>query len=190
VSDSKFSRYHDPSAFPLNAVETVKRHAEWFFAGKKFDTSEAISLLVQEATRGGAGAVKIDTERGWVSITADVDWLEGDVAAFFAPLSYLAGGRNSSRVEVALTAFCDAVVTATSKGVFEVKSGEHVTELHELSTEGRTVAFLPPLEERPPSLEEAKTAQPQTTTLRLVQGEGAERISAAVASFLEKQQSA
>lgn len=190
VSESDSSEGRNYSASPLDAVEAVRRHPEWFFADRKFDTTEAIALLVEEATRGGASAVDIRTDRGWVRVAADVDWLEGDAAAFFAPLSYRAGGRNSSRVEVALTAFCDAVVTATSQGVYQVKSMEQAAGMEQLLTGGRTVAFLPPSEARLSAADNESRAAPPSSALRLVQGEGPERIAAAVKSFLKKQQSA
>jgi hypothetical protein len=134
-------------------VQTVRRHPEWYFRSGRFDSSEAISLLVEEATRAGATSVEVRRQVDWTSVSADVDWLLNDVAAFFAPVSYPEGGRNSARVEVALTAFCDAVVTATAAGVFEVSSAPEGSavdrELLVVSgSHGRTVAFLPPREAR------------------------------------------
>jgi hypothetical protein len=171
-------------------------HPEWFFRSGRFDTEELISLLVEEAARGGASAVDIRRQGAWVTIAADVDWLAGDVAPFFAPLSYPEGGRNSSRVEVVLTAFCDAVVTFAGDIIFEVKSSAevpaHTQVVPEVGpTQGRAIAFLPPAESRLKRGTEPSEAGPVARpALRLVQCEGEERISSAVRSFLAKRQHA
>ena len=172
----------------VHAIQAVKDHPQWFFRSGRFDTEELISLLVEEAARGGASAVDVRRDDGWVTVSADVDWLAGDVAAFFAPLSYPEGGRNSSRVEVVLTAFCDAVVTFTDS-IFEVKSSagipEHERRVPEMPpTSGRTIAFLPPAESRLGTTRGSSTVvEGNRPPLRLVQGEAEERITSAVRSF-------
>lgn len=183
-------RPSDPS---LDAVETVRRHPEWYFRSGVFDPFEAASLLVEEASREGATMIEMRREGDWFRVSADVDWLSGDLAAFFAPLSYPGGGRNSSRVEVILTAFCDAVVTASAGVAHEVASspGALLREagLYPLDAgAGRVIAFLPPASSATAGRQEAGVGA--RAALRLLQGRGEEQITAAVASFIAKQASA
>src|SRR5262245_24015718 len=110
------------AAGALDALATVRRHPEWFFRDGQFNSDEVLVMLANEAIRGGATAVGFNSGGPWLVVAADQDWLDGDVAAFFRPLSYAEGGQNSTRVEVALTAFCPAVVTVTAKGVYVVRS--------------------------------------------------------------------
>jgi hypothetical protein len=187
LSESEGSR-----ARTLDAVRTVRSHPEWFFRTAEFDTTELISLLVEEATRAGARHVEVRHEDEWFGVTADTDWLAGDLAAFFAPLSYPEGGRNSSRVEVALTAFCDGVVTGANGGVLhEVKSSRESPH-HDLRfpwetpTEGRLVAFLPPVESRTSHAEQPHPEPTHRVGLRLVQGEGEDKIISAIQSLVRK----
>jgi hypothetical protein len=180
-----------PDIRGLDAVETVSRHPQWYFRKGEFDLDELVAHLVEEATRAGARSVYVRRDGDWISVSADQDWLGGDVAAFFAPMSYPEGGPNSARVEVALTAFCDAVVTAEGGDRFyqvksppEDRAGELVDLLRPPEI-GRMVAFLPPAawgtEDEEPIAESA-----YRPGLRLVQGEGEARITSAVQSFVRK----
>jgi hypothetical protein len=180
------------SSAALDALETVRRHPAWFFRDGEFEPHEAVRLLADEALRGGAEIVTVRRKGEWFSVEADRDWLQGDLAAFFTPQSYAEGGRNSTRVEVALTAFCPAVVTVGADGPYEVSSApgshRHVRDLDISPMQsGRVVAFLPP---------EAQQTSPQPTRqhgrvvqreLRLVIGEGERSIASAVRSFVDKQ---
>ena len=176
------------SSGALDALETVRRHPSWFFRDGEFDPHEAARLLADEALRGGAETVTVRRQGNWFTVEADRDWLEGDLAAFFTPLSYEEGGRNSTRVEVALTAFCSAVVTAADNGLHEVSSSPgsnlHVRDLDiPLPPAGRVIAFLPPAVQAAPqpASHHQRAIQP---TLRLVQGEGERSIVSAVNCFL------
>jgi hypothetical protein len=107
----------------LDAVSSVRQHPGWFFRSGAFEAAELLALLVEEATRGGAQSIHVEQSDRWVGVSADVDWLSGDLRPFYAPVSYHEGGRNSARAEVALTAFCDAVVTGEGGTHFvEVKN--------------------------------------------------------------------
>lgn len=109
----------------LDAIESVRSHPEWFFRGGEFDAGELVSLLVQEAFRAGSQSVQVEHMDGWVGVSADRDWLDGDLTAFYSPVSYPEGGRNSARAEVALTAFCDVVLTGDEGEYwYEIKSTE------------------------------------------------------------------
>jgi hypothetical protein len=182
------------SSAALDALETVRRHPSWFFRDGEFEPHEAAQLLADEALRSGAETVTVRRQGDWFSVEADRDWLRGDLAAFFTPQSYAAGGRNSTRVEVVLTAFCSAVITATDDGVHEVSSSPdsnlRLQDLQIPSTPtGRVVAFLPPALERTAPQPKRQTGQRAAQpNLRLVQGEGERSIVSAVNSFVHKQQ--
>lgn len=136
-----------PSA--LNPLDAVSGHPRWYFSEGKFDVNELVARLVDEAMRAGAQCVQVRREGDWISVSADQDWLQGDLTPFYAPVSYPEGGPNSSRVEVALTAFCDAVITDDGRDhYFEVKSWSEgqapITEALLPPDIRRMVAFLPP----------------------------------------------
>jgi hypothetical protein len=180
------------SSAALDAVGTVRRHPEWFFKDGQVDANELARLLADEALKSGAGTVTIRRVGQWFSVEADKDWLQGDLAAFFAPLSFAGGGRNSSRVEVALTAFCRAVVTVSREGPYEVYSSPGSTsDIADIQlprvVEGRAVAFLAPIGQ--PGVEQVGLTEPDLhPRLRLVQGEGERLIASAVARFVDKRQ--
>src|SRR5229473_4536818 len=166
----------------LDPIAILKQHPAWFFRAGQFDLEEAIGLIVAEATRGGAKQVIVTRNGPWVAIQSDKDWLDGDVAAFFAPLAYSEGGRNSARAEALLTAFCRAVITASADGIFEVSSiPEAVEEAKSLSLEntesGRLVTFLPPLrgEDDAPHTD-PKVEGHERNRFRLIQGGGEQSI--------------
>ena len=187
---------HSPvagSSGALDALETVRRHPSWFFRDGKFEAHEAARLLAEEALRSGAQTVTVRLQGDWFSVEADRDWLQGDLAAFFTPLSYEEGGRNSTRVEIALTAFCSAVITATNNGMHEVSSSPdsnlHLRELNIPSAPpGRFVAFLPPAVQRTSPKRAQRSGRATQPSLRLVQGEGEHSIVSAVNSFVDKQE--
>lgn len=140
----------------LDPLATVRRHPEWYFRGGQFDADEALGLLVAEARRGGAEHITVSHDGGAVVVAADIDWLDGDLAAFVSPQNDAAGGRNSSRVEVALVAFCPAVATATGDEDPQVWSptGHHISPADWAGWNrhgGRVVAFWPPSGARRPS---------------------------------------
>lgn len=191
MSDAESTSRGEPSLpHNMDAIQVVSRHPEWYFRSGQFDAEELVSLLVQEALRGGASAVDFRRLGDWMKFEADVDWLKGDVAAFFAPLSYHEGGRNSSRVEVVLTAFCEAVVTVADT-VFEVKSSAevaaHTSDLPEIGpVKGRAIIFLPPAGSRSVAGSVQRLSAQRGGHLRLLQGEGENRIATAVESFIAK----
>lgn len=179
----------EPAVRILDAVNAVRRHPEWFFRGPSFDTEEVVGLLTSEALRGGATVVTVTKAGPWVSLLADRDWLNGDLAAFHAPQRYSAGGRNSARVEVALTAFCRAVVTVSRAEVVEISSEPGIDAWpnnHDIDAPGRLVAFVPPAEVASDPSQELGEGASRRVGLRLVQGEGERSITSAVNSFLSK----
>lgn len=173
----------------LDAITVLRQHPDWFFRSGQFDVEEMIGLIVAEASRGGAKQLTVMHEGRWVSIESDTDWLRGDVAAFFAPVQYPEGGRNSARTEALLTAFCCAVITVTPEGPYEVVSSpEAVSQFIPMPTErlerGRLVAFLPPPSTKSADADDApREGRPARPGLRLVQGEGEKSIAAAVEHF-------
>lgn len=169
----------------MDPLMSVRRHPEWFFRSKHFETHTAVGGLVAEAGRGGARTIQVATEDEWIIVTADADWLDGDVAAFTSPQLDPRGGPNSTRFEVALVAFCQAVVTAAP--------GDRVRSWPEgmagsvpndwFTTTGRIIAFVPPEE---PHREPPPVSARRRPRLRLLPT-GEEDISRAIVSFMEKE---
>jgi hypothetical protein len=98
---------------PIDPVEAVRSHPTWFFRSGRFEPETAIQLLIAEASLSAlVKRAQFEREGQWVAVTADGDWLEGDLEAFTKPTVFPDGGVNATRMEVVLTAFCDAVLTA------------------------------------------------------------------------------
>jgi hypothetical protein len=73
-----------------------------------------VALLVTEAMYSpSVNSVDVDRNGDWVAVSAEADWLDGDLEAFAKPTVFPEGGTNATRAEVVLTAFCEAVFTAS-----------------------------------------------------------------------------
>ena len=167
---------------PNPAVTVVRRHPEMYLARGRFDVGEVLSLIVTEAIRGGAERVGFGAHGQWLAVIADVDWLAGSEAAFYAPLSYAEGGRNSARAEVLLTAFCPTVVTGRGSRVVTISgavdAGADDAHFRDWASRGaRFVAFEPPTEARM-QIGDADVAEVRELPHRFVQS--------AVSSYVEK----
>lgn len=174
----------------LDPLATVRRHPEWYFRHGQFDRHEATGRVLAEAMRGGAVDVTIRTRDDWIIVSADTDWLDGDIAAFLSPQVDESGGVNSSRVEVALVAFCDAVVTRTPNDrvwAWPASPSEPFDEDQWPVTTGRVVAFLPPSDTDEGIEDQASSSTSRRSRLRLVTSGGEEQITTAVHSFARKQ---
>jgi hypothetical protein len=107
---------------PVDPLEYVRRNQGRFFRGGAYDPIEAAALIVGEALRRGATDVRVRSERGWLIIEAERDWL-GPLAdrAFAGAVPFPEAGPNSMLSEVLLMAFAQSVVTATSSAHTIVK---------------------------------------------------------------------
>jgi hypothetical protein len=108
---------------PLDAVRRLERR---IFRNGHFDPIEATAFVIEAAMRCGVRAVAIERVDDWVLVYSEDDWLReagSDVseAAFHRISSYPAGGDNSMRPEVLLTAFTDAVLTIRETVITEIK---------------------------------------------------------------------
>jgi hypothetical protein len=179
-----------PLGDALDPITVLKQHPEWFFRAGQFDLEEAIGLIVAEASRGGARQVTVTRYGPWVAIQSDKDWLDGDVGAFFAPLAYSEGGRNSARAEALLTAFCRAVITISADGILEVSSSpeaiqEPTSPPLEETTTGRIVTFLPSRSSgHASSHTDQLEANREGKGFRLIQGGGEQSITSAVQKII------
>jgi hypothetical protein len=109
----------------------------------------------------------------WV-IDSTHDWLNCDLASFFAIVSDPERGPNTSRVAILLTAFCEGVWTSHSgktRGISgKVAPPAEVSRLLADGSRGRVVAFRPPSTEASQS-EPRKPRQAIHPHLRLVEDE-------------------
>lgn len=177
----------------VSSLDAVRRHPGWYFRSGEFDADEAIALLGVEALRCGARTVERGRSLDWWWIISDLDWMGGDLAGFFAPISYPEGGPNSSFAAVVLTAFCPAVATAADgqQPNLIVSPSVHLPDRErilsaELPIGGRVIAFVPPSRQRAADMA-SSTDTRQPPGLRLLQGGVGEReIASAVESLMRK----
>jgi hypothetical protein len=137
-----------------------------------------VALLVTEALYSpSVNSTHVDRNDDWVAVSADADWLDGDLEAFTKPTIFPEGGINATRVEVVLTAFCDAVFTATHGQRRDIRaiggSSMPTSMVHAMADPelGRIVVFRVPAEE--------------STEVRLVLPRTTERMVSALAELAE-----
>lgn len=100
---------------PIEALSSLRAHPEWYFTSGTFERETVVSLLMHEAMLSArVSRARFEKEPSWTAVTADGDWLAGDLRPFSVPTPFPEGGVNAIRAEVLLTAFCDAVVTTAS----------------------------------------------------------------------------
>lgn len=136
---------------PLDPVAAVRQHPNWFFSTGRFERGTAIGLLVSEILQSPlVRDTHVRQVDGWVAVSADADWLDGDLEAFTKPTLYPEGGTNATRVEVLFTAFCDAVLTASNGQRSDIRTvGENsmppsMVEALADQELGRVIVFLVP----------------------------------------------
>jgi hypothetical protein len=131
-----------------DALSSVRRHPDWYFRTGRFAAVDAIALLTDEALSHGAPDVSSRKIGDCWVLQSSHDWLDGDLASFFALVPDPERGPNTSRVEILLTAFCEAVWTSRSGQLYDVTARMALpAELVELladSSLGRVIAFVPP----------------------------------------------
>lgn len=168
------SRHGQPVA--LDPVASVRGHPNWFFATGRFEWQTAVGLLVAEALHSPlVRSTEVHHHDDWVAVSADADWLDGDLEGFTKPTAFPEGGTNATRVEVLLTAFCDAVFTATGgsrSDIHAVGEGAMPPSMADALANprfGRIIVFRIP----EPGYRTVQAAVPRTT----------ERIANALAAF-------
>ena len=131
----------------LDPIEAVRRLEAEMFVARTFDAHEAVGHIVRSALRCGATEVTASVVGGWFCVSSPTDWLIEDgrsvaEAAFQRIVSYRAGGDNSMRPEVLLTAFAKDVVTATADQ-FRVVAGsaDDLPDRFEAPVGGRAIGF-------------------------------------------------
>lgn len=158
------TRRRRPTA--LDPVASVRDHPRWFFRTGRFEWQTAVGLLVAEALQSPlVGTTEVHRVDDWIAVSADGDWLGGDLEAFTKPTPYPEGGTNATRVEVVLTAFCEAVFTASRGQRSDIRAlGENsmpasMSDALRDPERGRVVVFRLPPAEHP----ERQAALPRTT---------------------------
>lgn len=143
-----------PSSNPLvtmDPLEVVRRLEPRLFRSGRFDPAQTVAFIVEAAILCGAHEIGIRMVEGWTLIFSPVDWLaedKRDVApdAFRRITSYAAGGDNSMRPEVLLSAFAVTAFTISSGGLRAVKGDpRQLLDRHpEITSLGaRVVGFKP-----------------------------------------------
>lgn len=122
----------EPGLSAVDPVEAVRSHPRWFFRSGRFEAETAIHLLIVEASLSPVvRRAQFERQEDWVAVSADGDWLEGNLEAFTKPTAFPEGGVNATRVEVVLTAFCEAVLTARCGQRHDVRTtGAHPVPGH------------------------------------------------------------
>jgi hypothetical protein len=149
MTDNRLPRgIESTSATPL---ESVRRLEAWFFGDEGFSVRRMIDYLLEEASLCGVSRVDVREMDGWWVLSADQDWLPdtGDALKVFQALTpYPEGGPNGSRMEVLLTAFARAVVTARSGTIAVIVEDEWtnrwIDEHKSVLTAQRVIAFATP----------------------------------------------
>jgi hypothetical protein len=134
-------------------IESVRAHPGWFFSTDDFDYRTVLGLLMSEVFRSSlVKEAQVLRVEDWICVSADADWLGGDLESFSKPTLFVEGGVNATRVEVLLTAFCGVVVTASHghkssiRTVGESKMPSSMSDVLSDPTPGRVIVFQTPAE--------------------------------------------
>lgn len=172
------ARRQRPAA--IDPVASVRDHPRWFFTTGRFEWQTAVGLLVAEAVRSPlVRSTEVHHVDDWIAVSADADWLDGDLEAFTKPTPYPAGGTNATRVEVLLTAFCEAVFTASRGQRSDIRAVGEKSIPHSMidallnPERVRVVVFRIPAAEH----QQVQAALPRT----------AERMATAIAAFPQRE---
>lgn len=141
---------------PIEPLSSLRAHPQWYFQTGRFERETVISLLVREASLSPrVTQARVVKDGPWTAVTADGDWLAGDLRAFSTPTPFPEGGVNATRVEILLTAFCDTVATAARgrRDDIELARSQEMPDSMSAaltdSGEGRVIVFRSPIAERP-----------------------------------------
>lgn len=151
MSSERNASRHPPDVNPIEPLSSLRAHPEWHFHSGEFERETIISLLVREALFSPVVTqAEVRTDGFWTSVTADGDWLGGDLRSFATPTPFPEGGVNAMRSEVLLTAFCDSVATAAHGPVDYIDSARSqqmpisMVRCLDQPGEGRVIVFHSP----------------------------------------------
>ena len=143
---------------PIEPLSSLRRHPQWYFQTGRFERETVISLLVREASLSPqVTQASVLKDGPWTAVTANGDWLAGDLRAFSTPTPFPEGGVNATRVEILLTAFCDTVATAARgrRDDIELARAREIPDSMSAaladSGEGRVIVFRSPIVEHSPA---------------------------------------
>jgi hypothetical protein len=156
----------------IDAMTSVREHPSWYFRSGMFSVPEMIALLADEAVSHGASDFAVQMFDGCWVVQSARDWLDGDDSAFFSLVPDPGRGSNSSRVEILLTVFCQAVWTGRAGDVFDLKATiaapDELAEVLANPEFGRVIAFIPPPSLAHPTANSGAPGSRQATRLKLV----------------------
>jgi hypothetical protein len=82
---------------PIEPLASLQAHPNWYFQSGVFERETVISLLIREALLCAYVTRAWVLEDGpWTSVSADGDWLAGDLRSFSVPTPFQDGGSTPS----------------------------------------------------------------------------------------------
>ncbi|MER7973308.1 hypothetical protein [Streptomyces sp. NPDC096080] len=135
-------KYHPEDIIPLEPMGYLMENERRFFRGGVYDPVELAGMIATEALALGSANVRIRSDGGWLSVSADQDWLRGQEQAFCAIMPFPQAGANSMLAEILAVAFSAGVITATREEVKLIKGDTLVPTPAVDRDAGRTVSFM------------------------------------------------
>ncbi|MEW2049466.1 hypothetical protein [Streptomyces sp. NPDC005476] len=134
---------YDPDDIPeIDLMSYLERNENRFFRSGAFDAIELAGMIATEALTLGAGHVHIRSDGEWLTVAADLDWLESqEHKAFCSITPFPQAGPNSMLAEILAVAFSAGVATATRLGSKVVKGSAAAPTSTVDPDSARTVSF-------------------------------------------------
>lgn len=134
--------YRPEDIFRVTAFDHVLRNQERFFRGGVYTPQELAGLISLEPLLLGASELSVVSSDGWISVYADVDWLDGLAEVFDRLVPLPVVGPNSVTSEYLAVVFSSGVVSATMDNMQIIKGESHGPLAGRLSGKWRrAVAF-------------------------------------------------
>ncbi|MFH8680324.1 hypothetical protein [Streptomyces lydicus] len=136
------SLFHPEDITSVGLHEYVRRNQHRYFRSGVYNAVQAATLIAAEAVLCGASDVRITNSDGWLSVSADLDWLaEFGEAVFSQMVPFPPGGPNGITAEIFPVIFARTVVTAASGDTTVVKGDSPGPLIGERADWARSVAF-------------------------------------------------
>ncbi|MFE3632775.1 hypothetical protein [Streptomyces cellostaticus] len=114
--------YHPDDITALDTVNYLRMGESRFFRSGTYDAVELAGMIATEALTLGAETVHIQSERDWLVVTADKDWLGPyGQEAFHTITPFPEAGVNGMLAEALAVAFSAGVITITRTGSTVIK---------------------------------------------------------------------
>lgn len=107
-------------------VELLARNPAWVFADRPPNPIDTVSLLVKQLLSLGCKGVEVHVSDAWFAVSSSTDWMRlgtnvSPVEQFISMIPITELGSNQLRVEVALSAFAEEVITYENGLMTEIK---------------------------------------------------------------------